>query len=299
MFKKEKSRFSLRTSKVFGVCSVFLGLTILGMTGPTVQADGTSTTTVTSEHTPSQVANTQTVTAQPAETAAETTARKIRLKQQPINYKVQYLDTETGQEVATSPAKIAMVGFYEGEIARATVTETAELPTGYQLVADQDPNITQEIISSDNTSKTITFRVKKIAKVEETTGQLDFLTDAVDTSIQPRSTAGAQFRSASAAQAPSTGETRAGVDDSKYLQGERTYIYGSADGVRSGKHDQNKLGDITLHTKENTDGTFDVTTTAKATSGGRTNVTKHHIGYALYQSSTLLTPTTVTANGTT
>ncbi|WP_218655298.1 hypothetical protein, partial [Streptococcus dysgalactiae] len=41
MFKREKSRFSIRKNKCYGACSVFLGLTILTLTmvGGNVKAD--------------------------------------------------------------------------------------------------------------------------------------------------------------------------------------------------------------------------------------------------------------------
>ncbi|MGT2756915.1 YSIRK-type signal peptide-containing protein, partial [Streptococcus ovuberis] len=202
--------------------------------------------------------------AEETDTSIEFAEAKPVQGQKAISYKVQYVDINTGLLVATSPAKVATADVYDGEVPRATVTEVAELPSGYQLAEGQAETITQDVIYGQRSSKLLTFSVTK--------------SDA-----QVNLPEGASFR--------------ATVDNSKYLQGEVTYTLNEADSVRGGKNDTKTMGDVVVRTKENTDGTFEMVITTTTKAGSKSDVRDQHIGYALYNGNSLITPTTVTANG--
>ncbi|WP_161945992.1 hypothetical protein, partial [Streptococcus suis] len=119
-----------------------------------------------------------------------------------IDYTVEYQD-ETGTAVATVAKSVSLTT--KDSIAIAVVTETAELPEGYQLAANEVATINSGVVEGG--SAKIVFKVVKQAAE---TASVTTSTLPIDTAISTSSAVPAEFK-ARAATEPAT------IEDVKHL----------------------------------------------------------------------------------
>ncbi|MGV3250003.1 YPDG domain-containing protein [Streptococcus suis] len=202
-----KQRFSIRKYHC-GAASVLLGVSLALSGGMEVSALTMDTAPSNSVAETISLSTDKTEASTDAITSTDTTAtdavssKDVVERATKIDYTVEYQD-ETGTAVATVAKSIDLTT--KDPIAIAVVTETAELPKGYQLAANEVATINSGVVEGGSTK--IVFKVVKQA-VE--TASVTTSTLPIDTAISTSSAVPAEFK-ARAATEPAT------IEDVKHL----------------------------------------------------------------------------------
>ncbi|NQP66737.1 YSIRK-type signal peptide-containing protein [Streptococcus suis] len=202
-----KQRFSIRKYHC-GAASVLLGVSLALLGGMEVSALTMDTAPSNSVAETISLSTDKTEASTDAITSTDTTAtdavssKDVVERATKIDYTVEYQD-ETGTAVATVAKSIDLTT--KDPIAIAVVTETAELPEGYQLAANEVATIKYGVVEGGSTK--IVFKVVKQAAE---TASVTTSTLPIDTAISTSSAVPAEFK-ARAATEPAT------IEDVKHL----------------------------------------------------------------------------------
>ncbi|MBO3757352.1 YPDG domain-containing protein, partial [Streptococcus suis] len=202
-----KQRFSIRKYHC-GAASVLLGVSLALSGGMEVSALTMDTAPSNSVAETISLSTDKTEASTDAITSTDTTAtdavssKDVVERATKIDYTVEYQD-ETGTAVATVAKSIDLTT--KDPIAIAVVTETAELPEGYQLAANEVATIKYGVVEGGSTK--IVFKVVKQAAE---TASVTTSTLPIDTAISTSSAVPAEFK-ARAATEPAT------IEDVKHL----------------------------------------------------------------------------------
>ncbi|HEM5107470.1 TPA: YPDG domain-containing protein, partial [Streptococcus suis] len=202
-----KQRFSIRKYHC-GAASVLLGVSLALSGGMEVSALTMDTAPSNSVAETISLSTDKTEVSTDATTSTDTTAtdavssKDVVERATKIDYTVEYQD-ETGTAVATVAKSVSLTT--KDSIAIAVVTETAELPEGYQLAANEVATINSGVVEGG--SAKIVFKVVKQAAE---TASVTTSTLPIDTAISTSSAVPAEFK-ARAATEPAT------IEDVKHL----------------------------------------------------------------------------------
>ncbi|MCK3922691.1 YSIRK-type signal peptide-containing protein [Streptococcus suis] len=202
-----KQRFSIRKYHC-GAASVLLGVSLALSGGMEVSALTMDTAPSNSVAETISLSTDKTEVSTDATTSTDTTAtdavssKDVVERATKIDYTVEYQD-ETGTAVATVAKSVSLTT--KDPIAIAVVTETAELPKGYQLAANEVATINSGVVEGGSTK--IVFKVVKQAAE---TASVTTSTLPIDTAISTSSAVPAEFK-ARAATEPAT------IEDVKHL----------------------------------------------------------------------------------
>ncbi|HEL2065597.1 YPDG domain-containing protein [Streptococcus suis] len=202
-----KQRFSIRKYHC-GAASVLLGVSLALSGGMEVSAltmdtaPSNSVAETISLSTDKTEASTDAITSTDTAATDAVSSKDVVERATKIDYTVEYQD-ETGTAVATVAKSIDLTT--KDPIAIAVVTETAELPEGYQLAVNEVATINSGVVEGGSTK--IVFKVVKQAAE---TASVTTSTLPIDTAISTSSAVPAEFK-ARAATEPAT------IEDVKHL----------------------------------------------------------------------------------
>ncbi|NQH92077.1 YSIRK-type signal peptide-containing protein [Streptococcus suis] len=202
-----KQRFSIRKYHC-GAASVLLGVSLALSGGMEVSAltmdtaPSNSVAETISLSTDKTEASTDTITSTDTTATDAVSSKDVVERATKIDYTVEYQD-ETGTAVATVAKSVSLTT--KDSIAIAVVTETAELPEGYQLAANEVATINSGVVEGGSTK--IVFKVVKQAAE---TASVTTSTLPIDTAISTSSAVPAEFK-ARVATEPAT------IEDVKHL----------------------------------------------------------------------------------
>ncbi|VTT11711.1 Surface protein Rib [Streptococcus suis] len=202
-----KQRFSIRKYHC-GAASVLLGVSLALSGGMEVSAltmdtaPSNSVAETISLSTDKTEASTDVITSTDTAATDAVSSKDVVDRATKIDYTVEYQD-ETGTAVATVAKSVSLTT--KDPIAIAVVTETAELPKGYQLAANEVATINSGVVEGGSTK--IVFKVVKQAAE---TASVTTSTLPIDTAISTSSAVPAEFK-ARVATEPAT------IEDVKHL----------------------------------------------------------------------------------